>query len=109
VVTAYTVAGTAMLAAPALARDEGEVPAKGLGVGLTFLIFVGIPAAVGILIAGLVYAPSLLRRPRYRPGRTEWSYRPLWIGGPDDPEAALTRTSPETASSVRGSGASARW
>jgi hypothetical protein len=95
-------------AAPALA-DEGEVPAKGLGVGLTILIFVGIPLAVFAVIAFLVYLPSMLRRPRYRPGRTEWSYRPVWIGGPSDAEAALAAVPPDAVSDVRGGGASARW
>jgi hypothetical protein len=96
-------------AAPALAREEGEVPAKSLGVGLTILIFVGIPLAVLVVIAFLVYLPSMLRRPRYRPGRTEWSYRPVWVGGPSDPEAALAAVAPDAVVGVRGGGASARW
>jgi hypothetical protein len=109
VVTAYAVIVSGLLAAPALARDEGEVPAKSLGVGLTLLIFIGIPLAVAAVIAILVYAPGLLRRPRYRPGRTEWGYRPVWVGGPADPEAGLAGTDADAVIDVRGGGARARW
>jgi hypothetical protein len=43
----------------------------------TVLVFVGIPAGVFALIAGLVLAPSAGRAPRYRPNGG-WSYQPVW-------------------------------
>lgn len=73
------------------------------------LIFVGVPLAVVAIVALLVYGPSALRHPRYKPGRTEWSYGPLWVGGPADPTVALTTTPSERVQSVRGGGAGAGW
>src|SRR4051812_4707292 len=95
------------VAAPALAGEEGSDTAKSLGVPLTVLILVGIPLAVYVLIALLVYAPSRLRRPRYRPGVREWGYAPIWIGGPESAQTALTRTPPDVVADVRGGGAGA--
>ena len=46
------------------------------------LIFVGIPLLVFAVVFLLVYAPSLARGPRYRPGQ-EWDAEPEWLGGPD--------------------------
>jgi hypothetical protein len=97
------------LATPAYASEESNPSGAGLGTGLTLLIFLGIPLAVFGLIALLVYGPSLLRRPRYRPGRTDWSYPPVWVGGPADPEAALTATPADVVIDVRGGGARASW
>ncbi|MFV2104146.1 hypothetical protein [Micromonospora sp. LOL_024] len=51
------------------------------------LVFVGIPAAVVLVIAGLVYAGSRSGRGgarRYRPGRP-FSFTPVWfLGRPED-------------------------
>jgi hypothetical protein len=88
-----------------LAADEGSVPGPGLGIVLTLVIFIGIPVAVFLLLAMLVYGPGLLRRPRYRPGRGEWDYPPTWAGGPSDIESALRVARSEP----RGGGAGARW
>ena len=106
-----TLALLATSAAPALAAsgDEGIDPGKSLGVGLWILIYAGIPFAIFVLIALLVYGPGLLRRPRYRPGFQDWGYRPVWIGGPEDPDSALTAAAPDTVLDVRGGGAGARW
>ena len=49
--------------------------------------------------------PSMLKRPRYRPGRP-WKHDPLWFNGPDDPDAAVAKARP--GASGRG-GASAEW
>jgi hypothetical protein len=92
---------------PALAHglDDGEVPGKSLGTGLTILYYVVIPIGIFLLIAGLAVLPSMLRRPRYRPGRP-WNYDPLWFNGPDDPNQALASARP--GATARG-GASAEW
>jgi len=76
---------------------------------MTLVIFLGVPVGVVVVLSLLIYGPDMLRRPRYRPGRTEWTYSPVWVGGPDDPTAAVTAVSPERARSVRGGGASAGW
>lgn len=90
---------------PVFANDDGEVPGKSLGVGLTILYYVVIPIGIFLLIAGLAVLPSMLRRPRYRPGRP-WNYDPLWFNGPDDPNQALASARP--GATARG-GASAEW
>jgi hypothetical protein len=102
---AAAVTSVVVCAAPALALDDGEVHGKGLGVGLTIAIYVLIPLGASLLIAFFAALPSLLRRPRYRPGRP-WKHDPLWFSGPDDPDAALQRARP--GASARG-GASAEW
>lgn len=93
-------------AGPALAfRDDGEVHGKPLGAGLTIAIYVLIPLGAFLLIAFFAALPSMLKRPRYRPGRP-WKHDPLWFNGPDDPDAALAKARP--GSTARG-GASAEW
>ncbi|MHA6795969.1 aa3-type cytochrome oxidase subunit CtaJ [Pseudonocardia bannensis] len=43
----------------------------------TVLLFVVPPLALYLLIALLVMAPKMARRPRYRAGQP-WSYEPMW-------------------------------
>jgi len=43
----------------------------------TSLVFVGIPAAVVLVVAALVYARANDRAPRYRPGGP-WQFDPVW-------------------------------
>jgi hypothetical protein len=45
---------------------------------ITVLIFVGIPVAVFLLVAGMVYAGSARRGKRYRPGRP-YRFTPVWF------------------------------
>lgn len=99
------VATVVLSAGPALALDDGEVHGKSLGVGMTIVYYVLIPLGAFLLIAFFASLPSMLRRPRYRPGRP-WKHEPLWFSGPDDPEAALQRARP--GATARG-GASAEW
>ena len=94
-----------VVAAPALARDDGEVSGKPLGTGLTIVIYVLIPLGIFLVLALLAALPSLLRRPRYRPGRP-WNHDPMWFNGPDDPDQALAAARP--GATARG-GASAEW
>jgi hypothetical protein len=96
-----------LLAAPAFAigADDGEQAGPSLSTGLVIVYFVVIPVGASLVIAFFSVLPSLLRRPRYRPGRP-WSHQPLWFNGPDDPNQALTAARP--GATARG-GASAEW
>jgi hypothetical protein len=95
-----------LLTAPAFAGlDDGEVPGDSLGAGLVILYYVVIPLAIFGVIAFFSALPSMLRRPRYRPGRP-WKHDPLWFGAPDDPDSAVADARP--GASGRG-GASAEW
>ena len=93
-------------AGPALAfNDDGEGHGKSLGTGLTIAIYVLIPLGAFLVIAFFSALPSMLKRPRYRPGRP-WKHDPLWFNGPEDPDTALAKARP--GSTARG-GASAEW
>jgi hypothetical protein len=95
---------------PALAANrESVAPGPGINTWLAILIFVGVPLALFGVIAALVYGPGVARRPRYRPGSREWGYPPVWIGGPDEPEAVLTHTPADSVIEARGGGAGAGW
>lgn len=104
-VAATTAAGVLASAVPAFALTDGDDPGKPLSAALTVLIYVGIPVAAFLIIAVLATAPSMLRRPRYRPGRP-WTADPLWFAGPDDADAALRAT--RVGTTAKG-GASAEW
>jgi hypothetical protein len=94
-----------VVAAPAFALDDGEVRGKSLGAGLVIAIYVLIPLGAFAVIAFFSALPSMLNRPRYRPGRA-WKHDPLWFSGPDDPDQALASARP--GATARG-GASAEW
>ena len=104
-VGATAVTSVVVAAGPALAADDGERLGKPLGTGLTIAIYVLIPLGAFLVIAFFSALPSMLKRPRYRPGRP-WKHAPLWFAGPDDPDAALQKARP--GASARG-GASAEW
>ena len=89
---------------PAYALDDGEAPGKGIGTGLVILYYVVIPLGIFLLIAFFSTLPSMLRRPRYRPGRP-WQHDPLWFNGPDDPDHAVAAAR----SGASKGGASAEW
>jgi hypothetical protein len=99
------VATLVVTAGPALAIDDGEVPGKPLGTGLVILYYVVIPLGAFLVISFFAALPSMLRRPRYRPGKP-WKHDPLWFNGPDDPDSALSSARP--GATARG-GASAEW
>ncbi|MCL6550516.1 MAG: hypothetical protein K6T37_05835 [Acidothermus cellulolyticus] len=88
--------------------NESGTPGGRLTWVQTALIFAGIPIAVFLLIGFLVYLPSLVRGPRYRPGRP-WPGGAAWFGGPPDPEAAVSRIEEIPPSTAEGGGAGARW
>jgi hypothetical protein len=101
--------GSAVLAAgPALAIGERGDPSGKLSAIETTAIFLGIPLAVAVVIAFLVFLPSIVNGPRYRPGRP-WTATASWFGEPIGSEtaaAAITTLPPAT---LDGGGASARW
>jgi hypothetical protein len=55
----------------------------------TVVIFVGIPAAVIAVIAGLVYGAGARRSKRYRPGRP-FEFTPVWFLAQHDRAAAMS-------------------
>lgn len=91
----------------------------------TLLTFVGIPVAVYLILAALVYGPSSRSKKRYRPGR-EYDFAPVWfLARPQDvsvagaaayvaeqDESTAPKELESTASTTRGGakgGASGNW
>ena len=111
-----------LVASPAFAyiRDDGDDPGPGLTVLETIAIYLGVPALVTALIFALVYVPSMVRGPRYRPGVSWWA-SPTWFRGSASAPAPATGSSPTAVATAAGSaaavvddsgeggGASARW
>jgi hypothetical protein len=65
----------------------------------TAMVFVGIPALVIAVIAGLVYLSSARPSRRYRPGRP-FEFTPVWfLSSPDDDVAGEGRPVIEVGSS----------
>ncbi len=96
-----------LTASPAFAgtfRDDGDEPGPPMPVWQAILVFVGIPLALFALIALLVYLPSMMHGPRYRPGVGWWA-APVWFGGPAAAEARIAAATP----TADGGGAGARW
>lgn len=95
-------------AAPALAIGERGDPGGRLSWVQTVLIFVGIPVAAAVVITFLVLLPSMIKGPRYRPGRP-WTAGSVWFGGPVEPSESVEGSSAPVAETLEGGGASARW
>ena len=57
------------------------------------LLFAGVPLLLTAVIVLLVYAPSMARGPRYRPGLA-WRAPPEWFAGPEQGLAALDTAPP---------------
>lgn len=65
-------------------------------------LYVALPLSIFAVLALLVYAPSWVRGPKYRPG-LQWWAEPAWIGGGDLDLVASVSPVKE------GGGCSARW
>ena len=103
------VIGSALLAAgPAMAIGERGTPGHKMSAIETVAIFLGIPLAAATVIAFLVFLPSIVNGPRYRPGRT-WSATTAWFGDPIGSEAAASAITTLPPATLQGGGASARW
>jgi hypothetical protein len=103
-----TIVPVLVTAGPALAKvkpDDGEAPGPSLGLANTILIFVVVPVGAFLVISALSLLPSMLSRPRYRPGKP-WDHASRWVGGPAASSGADSATPSDP--SARG-GASAEW
>jgi hypothetical protein len=101
-------------ASPAMAISDRGDSGAGLSGFQTAAIYLGIPVATAAVLAFLVYLPSLVSGPRYRPGR-QWSAPAVWFGAPvgdvaagEAAAAAVAETELPSATAL-GGGASARW
>jgi len=97
-----------MAAGPAMAIGERGTPGDKLSAIETVAIFAGIPLAAATVIAFLVFLPSIVNGPRYRPGRP-WSATTAWFGEPIGSEAAASAITTLPPPTLQGGGASARW
>lgn len=71
----------------------------------TVLVFIGIPAAIILVLFLLVYGKSLVRQPnRYRPGKP-WDFAPSWYV----PHPEVVRSSSPAGSTTATGGASGEW
>lgn len=104
---ASVIASAIVAAAPAMAIGERGTPGHKLSALTTVALFLGVPLAAAAVIAFLVFLPSIVSGPRYRPGRP-WSATASWFG-----ESAGTALMPEITglpeATREGGGASARW
>ena len=107
-----TVLTSGLLSAPASAVSNGDIGPRegadldsGIGLGMTVLLYLVVPAVILIGTAALVWLPGMVKADRYRPTKG-WRAAPVWFAGPPDPVAAV-----ETANvgqDLRG-GASGSW
>ena len=84
---------------------HGAQPGDGLTLAEGLLYYVLAPAVILLVVAALVWLPSVVRGNRYRPQRG-WSAPPVWFAGPPDPAAAVEQAQVDEAK--RG-GASGSW
>lgn len=69
-------ASTAFADAPeSWPNDPGVPPLRAL------LVYLVLPLALFVIIALLVYIPSMMRNQSYQPGQP-WRHEPQWFGGP---------------------------
>ena len=58
-------------------RQESDGKLSSVTVAETILVFVGIPLAVVVLLALLIFLPGGHTRPRYKSGQP-WEHAPIW-------------------------------
>lgn len=66
-----------------------------LSIPETVLIYVGIPAAIVLVVAGVIFAGGSRRSKRYRPGRP-YDFKPVWFTAAPEGPAAAGRHEPAT-------------
>ena len=95
------------LAAPALASppDTWQDPDNGPLLG-NLLFLIGVPVLVFVILALLVYLPSMMRRQSAEPGLA-FQDRAEWFGGPRKGVEGAHAAAPEEQSEKGGAGA--RW
>ncbi|GAB2986916.1 hypothetical protein [Nocardioides montaniterrae] len=109
--TLATLLGVAFVAAGGSASADTPVPGGGweakppVNDAHAYLLFVGIPVLVLLVISALVFAPAIVRGESIRPGSTP-APEGQWIGGPR--KAAGELAEPDTADSAAG-GAGGTW
>jgi hypothetical protein len=98
------------LAAPAIAAPPEAWDEPDNGSMLNNLLFlVGVPVLVFLVLALLVYLPSMMRRQSTEPALA-FRDRPEWFGGPRKGVSGATAASETNQSDSAGKGgASARW
>jgi hypothetical protein len=103
------VASAIVAAVPAMAIGERGTPGDKLSKLTTVALFVGVPVAAAALIAFLVFLPSMVSGPRYRPGRP-WSAAASWFGESEGAgEAGMPELTALPDATAQGGGARARW
>jgi hypothetical protein len=100
--------GLASASAMAVTVGTRGTPGGHLSPPETLAIFVGIPVGLAALIAFLVCLPSMVKGPRYRPGRP-WGAGASWFAAPAGGEVAADAITTLPQATVEGGGASARW
>jgi hypothetical protein len=58
-------------------RQEPDGKLSSVTVAETILVFVGIPLALYVLLALLIFLPGGRKRSRYKPGQP-WNHAPIW-------------------------------
>lgn len=108
-ICASVIASAVVAAGPAMAIGERGTPGDKLSSLTTVALFLGIPLAAAALIAFLVFLPSIVSGPRYRPGRP-WSATASWFGESiGTGEALMPEITALPDATREGGGASARW
>ena len=97
------------LAAPALASppETWQAPDNGSQLG-TLLFVVGTPVLVFVVLAILVYLPSMMRRQSSAPGLA-FQERAEWFGGPRKGVEGTPAPAAATEQQSEKGGAGARW
>jgi|tagenome__1003787_1003787.scaffolds.fasta_scaffold20884524_3 hypothetical protein len=68
-------------------RQEPDGKLSSVTVAETILVFVGIPLALYVLLALLIFLPGGRKRSRYKPGQP-WNHAPVWYEPHPEPGAA---------------------
>lgn len=103
-VAAGALAGVLLPATPALAAPTATGRLLAITPLETVGIYAGIPLAIVAVVSTLALLPSMLRSPRYRPGRG-YDAPALWYGAPENPEQAAEQARPAQSTG----GARGRW